>query len=170
MPLSESDLEQALYVAFSSPTDNFNVAAQRLAHAYISYGRHATSCQGASPLPAAMDAAEATLRTALSGIYATSKTLPQTIQQLATAFSLVWLLPPIPFQDGATPGLVTISTPTAFAGFLTVALVGNAARAVSGENIGARQAARAMAQALNSATKTVWVTHSPPAICSSPLV
>jgi hypothetical protein len=127
--------------------------ARAWARAYASYAIDGTTVLGGHPVT--LDAAQATLQGALTGIFANPYQLaPQTASQMAAAFTAFWLLPPVATLDGAFPGVVTAVAGT---GLLQTALVSawvsNLASRASGE-----QAARGIAAALDAFSRTVVVT------------
>src|SRR6185437_16053759 len=128
--------------------------ARKWARAYASYAAGAITPLGGSPLTPSLDAAEATLEEALTGIFSNPYQLaPQTASLMAAAFTSFWLLPPVVTTD-APPGLVTAVAGTALLQTALIATwLSNLAGRMSGE-----QAARGIAAALDAFSRTVLVT------------
>lgn len=168
MPLNKSNLEKALRVAFSTPSDNFRDPANRIAKAYTDYAKTATSCAGGSPIPASITAAGKILQKVLEATYMTSRDPVSTISKKAAAFAAFWLTPPVAFT-GATPGAVTVAVPATLQAVLLAITASNAARAAAGSAVDAHRTAAQWAKALDLWTKTVVVVHAPPSACASPI-
>lgn len=160
MALNKSRLESAILEATRSPTADVGITAKRLAKAYATYAKDAQSCQGVNPTVAQIDVAQLVLATTFEAAFRSGSNPAVTIQTMATGLSAFWLLPPVTFI-GVTPGLVTVALPATAAGFLL--------STINGGNSDAKQAARKLANALDSFSKTVLVVHAPPSVCSSPL-
>jgi len=134
--------------------DRAPVVARNWAQLYATYAADGTTLLGGHPL--SLDAAQATLQGALTGVFANPYQLaPQTATQMAAAFTAFWLLPPVATTD-VFPGVVTAVAGTAL---LQTALLSawfsNFASKASGE-----QAARGIATALDAFSRTVIVTNA----------
>ncbi len=127
--------------------------AQKWSRAYASYAIKGVTVLGGGPVT--LDAAQATLERALTGIFSNPYQLaPQTATLMATAFTTFWLLPPVATLSGAFPGVVTAVAGTALlqAALISTWLSNFGARA------SAEQAARGVAAALDAFSRTVIVT------------
>jgi hypothetical protein len=160
VPLNQNTLAGKLIEFGKQPNEAF-IAGRKMAQAYAAYAGSATSCAGASPLPAAIEAAAAKLGGQLGQTFAASKDPVLTATQMAAAFAAFWLDPPIQFPSAA-PGLVTTAIPAT----LQAALIATWAQ---GPSEGAA-AARKLAKVLHKWTKTVIVAHGPTPACVSALV
>lgn len=129
--------------------------ARKWSRAYASYAADASTPLGGSPLSSSLEAAQATLEGALTGIFSNPLSLlPQTAALMAAAFTAFWFLPPVATLDGAFPGVVTAVAGTALlqAALIAAWLSNLASRA------GAEQAAVGVAAALDAFSRTVVVT------------
>jgi hypothetical protein len=159
VPLNPNKLAGSI-IEFTSNPDPPAVSGPRFAAGYASYAATATSCAGASPLPASIAAAKGILGAALIQAFQTSTDPASSTAQLAAAFTAFWLAPPMAFPSVA-PGLVTLVPPT-----LQPALLAHFMKPPPSSN---EAAGRAMAKILDTWTKTIVVTHGPTPACISPI-
>ncbi len=145
---------------FNKPADAF-LSGRKFAQAYAAYAKSAQSCALVPPLGAAIDAAALKLGGLIGQAYHVSKDPVTTASLMATAFAGFWMAPPIPFPSAA-PGVVTIALPAT----LQAALLSNFVQGPCN----AKDAARKMAVALDTWTKSVTVTHGPVPACIAGLV
>lgn len=165
MALNSSALADSLADVFAAPAADFLAAAKGWAGAYAEYAADAQSCQAVPPLPASIEAAQATLQGGLAEAFAAGVDPGSTATGMATALTAFWLLPPVAFT-GVTPGIVTAVAGTSL---LVTAFVATWAKNTASK-ASARDAAASMATVLDAFTRTVVVTHAPPTVCASPIV
>lgn len=145
------------------PPQRAHLAGPAWAAAYRRYAEDARSCQARPPSTVALDAAEVKLGAAAAALYASSRALPQTARGLALALAAFWLLPPVPFLGGASPGVVTAAVPATLEAALLAVWAPPGGRQP--------EAARRLARALHLWTTTnVVVAHGPVPACFAALV
>lgn len=164
MALDSSALSDSLASVFAAPAPDFPISAKNWANAYAGYATEAQSCQAVPPVPAAIQAAQATLQATLAAAFAAGIDPVSTATGMASAFTAFWLAPPVLFS-GVTPGVVTA---VGGAAVLATALVASWTENTL-TKASASAAASTMATILDAFTRTVVVTHAPPSACASPL-
>jgi len=148
-------------------------AGEAWAALYRAYAEGAQSCKALSPLPTALDAAEATLRSLLTVLFQAGAAAPPpgvnpstTANGIASGLTAFWLTPPVAFPPD---GLVTVVAGTAA---LAAGLLSTWASnlAIPPPGVTAQAAAAQHAALIDAFTHTVAVAHTAPPPCALPLV
>lgn len=157
MPLNPSKLSRSLEQIFHKPAQRPDEIARVWAQAYSGYALDATAPLGGSPLPPSIAAGQGLLYTSLMSLFSASRDQVTSAQGYSNFLTAFWMAPPVVFA-GAPPGLVTL-VPGA-------AIMAGTLLTVWGQNLVSRaspqQAAQAIAQVLDTFTRTVIVTQLPP--------
>lgn len=138
----------------------------QLAGCYRKYAQDARSCQSIAPLALNLAAAEVVMAGALATQLPGSRTPATFAQIIGTAGAAFWLLPPVTFVGGASPGAVVAAVPATLTAAVLRVIVASIA---SGDKLNARKVADLWASALHTWTKTVVAAHGPVPACSAPL-
>lgn len=148
--LSKPQLEADLLKVFNSKGgSNYRLGAERLADALIRYSKSAQSSLGAVS-GSALDATRTKIIATFEAVARTSLDPSTYATGLATAISVMWLLPPVAFT-GAPPGLVTAAIPAT----LAIAML-----SLASARSDAPTAAKRWAAAIHTwTTSAVLVTH-----------
>ncbi len=152
-------LEDNILAIFNNPSPSSDGCAEQWAIGYRDYAEGAISCGGGSPTAGALDAAQATLKTALTAAFNFNNPPATTATSLAAAFTAFWLTPPVVFT--ATGAVTAVAGTAALSSGLSSLWAAGASTAEA--------SAAAHASLLSIFTLTVVVTH-PGVPCAGPIV
>jgi hypothetical protein len=169
MALDKASLQKHLLEDYFTRKDgeSFVTRAKYFARLYRNYAAGARSCQGIAPLALNLDAAEIKLAATLAMSTPRCKNPASFTVVYSTALAAFWMLPPITFVGGPSPGAIVAAVPAT----LQAALLGVLASSIKrGAKNNAKLIAADWAKALDGWTRTVVVAHGPVPACSAPLV